>query len=97
MKRVKSKIAQFKNEEAEFDFWSEHDSTAFFAETQEVIEPLEMVKPKRKKQRITMMLDAQLKTQLQKLADEKGLPYQTLIQLWLKERVRKEIKSKLAS
>lgn len=97
MKRVKSKIAQFKNEEEEFDFWSEHDSTTLFAETQEVTEPLEMVKPKRKKQRITMLLDAQLKTQLQKLADEKGLPYQTLIQMWLKERVRKEIKSKLAS
>ena|ERR1043166_7428405 len=97
MKKPKEQLTKFKNEDEEFDFWSEHDSTEFFSETEEVSESLEITKPKRKKQRITMLLDPQLKTQLEKLANEKGIPYQTLIQMWLKERVRQEIKGKLAS
>lgn len=51
MKR--SRIPKFKNESEEFQFWSGRDSTAFFSETEEVIEPLEVTKPKRKKQRIS--------------------------------------------
>ena len=97
MKKSKDRLSKLKNEDEEFDFWSEHDSTEFFSETEEVSESLEITKPKRRKQRITMLLDPQLKTQLEKLADEKGIPYQTLIQMWLKERVRQEIKGKLAS
>src|ERR1051326_3338099 len=97
MKAAKKKIPKFADEEAEFDFWSEHDSTDFFSETEEISRALEVTKPKRRKQRITMLLDPQLKTQLQKLADEQGVPYQTLIQMWLKERVRQEIKRKVAS
>ena len=97
MKKSKTKLPKFKNEDDEFDFWSEHDSTEFFSETEEISDQIEITKPKRKKQRITMLLDPQLKAQLQKLADEKGIPYQTLIQMWLKEKVRQEIKRKLAS
>ena len=93
----KARIPKFKSEDEEFDFWSSHDSTDFFSESEEIDEALEIRKPRRKKQRITMLLDPQLKTQLQKLAEEKGIPYQTLIQMWLKERIRKEIKSRLAS
>lgn len=94
MKRPK--IPKFKNEDEEFKFWSGHDSTDFFSDTEEVSEPLEVTKPKRKKQRITMLLDPKLKTQLQKLAEEKGIAYQTLIQMWLTERVRRELKQRLA-
>ena len=97
MKKPTRKIPEFKSEDEEFDFWSSHDSTEFFSETEEIDESLEITKPKRKKQRVTMLLDPQLKTQLQKIAEEKGIPYQTLIQMWLKERVRKEIKNRLAS
>jgi predicted DNA binding CopG/RHH family protein len=97
MKKSTRKIPEFKSEDEEFDFWSSHDSTEFFSETEEINEPLEITKPKRKKQRVTMLLDPQLKSQLQKIAEEKGIPYQTLIQMWLKERVRKEIKNRLAS
>ena len=97
MKKTTSKIPKFKNEDEEFDFWSSRDSTDLFSDTEEVSDQLEIKKPKRKKQRITILLDPQLKMQLQKLAEEKGIPYQTLIQMWLKDRVREEIRSKIAS
>ena len=95
MKKSTSKIPKFKNEDEEFDFWSSYDSTEYFHDTEEISERLEITKPKLKKQRITMLLDPRLKVQLKRIAAEKGIPYQTLIQMWLKEKVKQEIKNRL--
>jgi predicted DNA binding CopG/RHH family protein len=100
MSRVKKpgkKIPKFSTERNEFDFWSSHDSADFFNDTEEVHEKLEISKPKRHKQRITMLMDAGLKARLKKIAAEKGVPYQTLIQMWLREKVNQEIKRRIAS
>jgi predicted DNA binding CopG/RHH family protein len=91
------KIPKFRSEDQEFDFWSHRDSVDFFTETEEINDRLEITKPKRPKQRITMLLDAGLKARLKKIAAEKGIPYQTLIQMWLREKVNQEIKRKIAS
>jgi len=96
MKKSGKKLPKFKNEDEEFDFWSSHDSMDFFRETEELQEKLHISRPKRAKQRITMLLDPRLKTALQKIAAEKGIPYQTLIQMWLREMVKLEIKRRLA-
>ena len=97
MKKSEQKIPKFRTEEDEFDFWTSHDSAEFFNESEEVQDRLEMSKPKRPKQRITMLLDAGLKARLKKIAAEKGIPYQTLIQLWLREKVNQEIRRRIAS
>jgi predicted DNA binding CopG/RHH family protein len=91
MKKSRSKIPKFKNEDEEFEFWSRHDTTEFFSETEEVNQKLELSKTRKK--RITMLLEPKLKAQLQKIAEEKGIGYQTLIQMWLKEKVNQMIKS----
>jgi len=91
MKKSRSKIPKFKNEDEEFEFWSMHDSTELFSETEEVTQKLEVSKTRKK--RITMLLEPKLKAQLQKIAEEKGIGYQTLIQMWLKEKVNQMIKS----
>ena len=95
--KKKKKIPLLKNEDEEFDFWSTHDSTDFFGETEETTEKLEIKKRRVPKKRITMLLDPRLKQNLLKIAAEKGIPYQTLIQIWIREKVNQEIKSKLAS
>ena len=97
MKRSEEKIPKFRTADEEFDFWSSHDSADFFKDTEEVQEKLEITRPKRPKQRITMLLDAGLKARLKKIAAEKGIPYQTLIQMWLREKVNQEIKKRIAS
>jgi predicted DNA binding CopG/RHH family protein len=97
MKKSHQKIPKFLTEDKEFDFWSRTDSAKFFKETTEVQEKLEMRKPRHRKQRITMLLDAGLKARLQKIASEMGIPYQTLIQMWLREKVNQEIKRRIAS
>jgi predicted DNA binding CopG/RHH family protein len=91
MKKSRSKIPKFKNEDEEFEFWSMRDSTELFSETEEVTQKLEVSKTRKK--RITMLLEPKLKAQLQKIAQEKGIGYQTLIQMWLKEKVNQMIKS----
>jgi len=93
MKKSKSRIPKFKDEDEEFEFWSTRDSTEFFSETEEVNERLEVSKTRKK--RITMLLEPKLKAQLQKIAEEKGIGYQTLIQMWLKEKVNEEIRSSI--
>ena len=97
MKKSEERISKFRTEDDEFDFWSSHDSVDFFKETEEVQDKLVITKPKRPKQRITMLLDAGLKTRLKKIAAQKGIPYQTLIQMWLREKVNQEIKRRIAS
>jgi predicted DNA binding CopG/RHH family protein len=96
MKKSK-KIPTFGTEKAEFDFWSMQNSIDYLGDTEEVREKLELTKRKSPKKRITMLLDPRLKMKLEKIAEEKGIPYQTLIQIWLRERVNEEIKRKLAS
>lgn len=97
MKKAKKKIPTFRNENQEFDFWSHQDSIDYLSDTEKVREKLELTSRKLPKQRITMLLDPRLKIHLEKIAAEKGIPYQTLIQIWLREKVNQEIKSKLAS
>ncbi len=97
MRKGKRHIPVFASEREEFDFWSIHESTDYLNDTQEVGEKLELTRRKLPKQRITMLLDPRLKIKLEKIAGEKGIPYQTLIQIWLREKVNEEIKRKLAS
>lgn len=96
MKRPR-KIPVPKNENEEFDFWSKQDSTDFLGDTEEITEKIDIRKRRLPKKRITMLLDPRLKLKLEKIAEAKGIPYQTLIQIWLREKVNQEIRSKLAS
>ncbi len=97
MKKTRKNIPVFKRDQDEFDFWASRDSLDYLNDTDEVSQPLEMTKRKMPKRRITMLLDPRLKTKLEKIAEEKGIPYQTLIQIWLREKVNEEIKRKIAS
>lgn len=89
MKRLK-KLPPFGNENEEFDFWSIHDSADFFNDTEVVTGKVTVRKRKLPKKRITMLLDPRLKLTLEKIAAEKGIPYQTLIRMWLREKVNQE-------
>ncbi|MCI0603136.1 BrnA antitoxin family protein [bacterium] len=97
MRKAKKQVPLFTSEQEEFDFCSTQDSMDYLNDTEEIREKLELTKRKLPKQRITMLLDPRLKLKLERIAAEKGIPYQTLIQLWLRERVNQEIKRKLAS
>jgi len=68
-------------------FWEEHDASEFWPEM--AVEKEAFV-DKRLKKAISMRLDVDTLEQLRQIADTKGIGYQTLIRMWIKERLRQE-------
>lgn len=85
-KNVKEKIPLFASEKAESDFWDRVDSTDYFPSKGSV--RLQM--PKRTKN-ISLRLPQRLIDRLKKLAALKDVPYQSLLKVYLDEKVREEI------
>ncbi|MFZ5646085.1 MAG: CopG family antitoxin [Bacillota bacterium] len=90
------KIPEFKTEEEEARFWDEHDSTDFIEEFEPVdikVAPeleIEILKKRELKKPITLRLEPKQINDVKKIAIRKGLPYQTLIRMWITERIETE-------
>lgn len=69
------------------DFWDKHDVTDYWDQLKPVKEPFI---DKRPKKAISMRFDEDTLLQLKKIAQIKGIGYQTLIRMWIKERLKKE-------
>jgi predicted DNA binding CopG/RHH family protein len=82
------KIPQFKTEQEEADFWDSHDSTDFFDETEAV--NVTFVDARSTMRQISLRLDPSVIDQLKSLAVDKGIGYQTMIRMWVMERLRQE-------
>ncbi|NKQ35101.1 MAG: hypothetical protein HF973_05730 [Chloroflexi bacterium] len=82
------KIPQFKTEQEEADFWDSHDSTEFMDETEAVNVTFVDVRPAMKQ--ISLRLDPSVIDQLKSLAVSKGIGYQTMIRMWVMERLGQE-------
>ncbi len=87
---MKKKLPGFKDEDQERDFWSSHDSTDYIDwDTAE--EPiLPNLKPSLKT--ISLRLPENLSNELKFLANRKDVPYQSLLKVFLAERVQAEIR-----
>lgn len=82
------KIPQFKTEQEEADFWDSHDSTEFLDETEAVNMTFVDARPSMKQ--ISLRLDPSVIDQLKSLAVGKGIGYQTMIRMWVMERLGQE-------
>lgn len=89
MKKLK-RIPKFKNEDAERDFWATHDLTDYFdmSKAEEVIFP--NLKPSL--QSISIRLPVSLIAHVKQLANKRDVPYQSLMKIFLAERVEQEYK-----
>ena len=90
MKKYKP-LPRFKNEDEEREFWATHDSTDYidWSKAEEAIFP--NLKPSTKA--ISLRLPEWLWARLKQLANFRDVPYQSLIKIFLAERVEKELKS----
>ena len=89
MKNVKKKrIPKFNNEDDERDFWASHDSTDYidWSEAKEVIMP--NLKPTLKT--ISIRLPEIMIEELKLLANKRDVPYQSLMKIFLAERMEQE-------
>lgn len=91
MKKNPKKIPQFKNEDDERKFWATHDSTPYldWSNAQRALFP--NLKPT--KSTISLRLPEWLLARLKNIANQKDLPYQSLMKLYLAERVERELKT----
>jgi len=89
MKNVKKKrIPKFNNEDEEREFWASYDSTDYidWSEAKEVIMP--NLKPTLKT--ISIRLPEIMIEELKLLANKRDVPYQSLMKMFLAERVERE-------
>ncbi len=93
-------VLDFDDEEALESFWERHKpaqpSRFQVLLSEQGARHLEMLREKSgvRKQRVTMMLDPQLKRNLEELAGSLGIGYQTLAQIYLAEAVDKALASR---
>ena len=86
-KRLK-KIPTFKNEEDERDFWAQEDSTDYVDWTRASIVRFPNLRPSTTA--ISLRLPDTLLTELKLLANEQDVPYQSLLKVYLADRVAAE-------
>lgn len=90
MKKKLKVIPRFKNEDEERDFWATHDSTNYidWSKAEEAIFP--NLKPST--ETISLRLPGYLLWRIKQLANAKDVPYQSLMKIFLAERVQQELK-----
>lgn len=96
MKKLKQ-IPAFKNEDEERDFWTTHDLTDYFDMSRAQLVRFPNLKrtnftpPTRV---ISLRLPEPLIAQVRHIADNADVPYQSLIKIFLAERVKEEFSGK---
>lgn len=85
-------IPEFKNEDEEREFWSKKDSAEYldWKTAERVLFP--KLKPSTRS--ISLRLPESLLDTLRQLANERDVPYQSLIKMYLQERIEKGIKAR---
>lgn len=82
------KIPEFKNDQEEAEFWDTHSVTDYLDDLKPV--DITFIEARPRKSQISLRLDPQTITQLKKLAERRGVGYQTLIRMWVMERLEQE-------
>ena len=84
------KIPKFKTEDAEREFWATHDSTEYvdWSKAKRTVFP--NLKPSTKT--ISLRLPETMLEELKALANRRDVPYQSLLKVFLSERIDSELK-----
>jgi len=87
---MKKKVPEFKNEDEERKFWATHDSTEFVDWKSAKRTVLPNLKPSVKT--ISLRLPESMLEELKLLANKRDVPYQSLLKVFLSERIREELR-----
>jgi len=90
-KNLKS-IPKFKNEDEERNFWAVADTTQYFDMDHPVKLDLSQLKPTTES--ISLRLPGFLLMRIKELANARDVPYQSLMKIFLAERVEKELRGR---
>jgi len=90
MKELK-KIPKFKNEDEEFEFWSKKTLTNYFDMNK--AKRIRFPNLRRTSKLVSLKMPVSLIDQLKSLANKKDIAYQSLMKLFLIERLEKELRA----
>ena len=85
------KIPDFNTEQEEQEFWANTDSTDYIDWSQSKKVLLPNLKPSTKK--ISLRLPESMIEELKLLANKRDVPYQSLLKIYLSERISQELHS----
>jgi len=89
---MSKQIPKFKNEDEERKFWESQDSTEFIDWKQAKKVTFSKLKPSVKK--ISLRLPEAMLEELKLLANKRDVPYQSLLKIFLAERIEKELSTR---
>lgn len=93
MEKKLKPIPKFKNEEEEANFWDTHDTTDYFDWSKALKNPVfPNLRPSTKV--ITIRVPQDLINRLKMIANKKDVPYQSLVKIYLYEKVREELSAR---
>ena len=88
---MKKQIPKFENEDEEREFWASHDSTDYINWDKAEKITFSSLKPSVKK--ISLRLPETMIEELKLLANKRDVPYQSLLKIFLAERIERELRS----
>ena len=86
-------IPRFASEDAERRFWAEHDTTDYFDWSRAAQASFANLKPSTTS--ISIRLPLSMLEEIKALANEKDVPYQSLMKVYLAERLARERQRKI--
>lgn len=89
---AKKKLPAFESEAEEQAFWTEHDSTDYVDWTRGRRAVLPKLKPSTRT--ISLRLPEHMFDELKTLANKQDVPYQSLLKMYLAERLEQELRSR---
>lgn len=91
MKKRLKPIPRFKSEDEEREFWATVDTSEYFDWSK--AEPVILPNLKPSTETISLRLPQYLLARIKEMANAKDVPYQSLMKIFLAERVEKELRS----
>jgi predicted DNA binding CopG/RHH family protein len=91
MKKKLKEIPDFKNEAEEREFWHTHDSTDYLDWDKAKVAIFPILKPTTRT--ISLRLSASMLDDIRLMANKRDVPYQSLIKMFLSERIDEELKA----
>lgn len=92
MSKILKKLPVFKNEKEEVKFWESHAITDYYDMSKALINPV-FPNLKMSTRTITLRVTESLLGSLKMLANKKDVPYQSLMKVYLEEKVKEEFAS----
>ena len=87
---TKKQIPAFKNEDEEREFWATHDSTEYLDWSKAKRAVFPNLKPSTKS--ISLRLPESILVGLKTLSNKRDVPYQSLLKVFLAEKVEEELR-----